>query len=102
MTVSFAILLFVVVLLFVLVFKAVRLVFKLLLWALALAAIYWVVAPFAGLTPLPEVLESRGLPVPAFMDRDNTIRLIPARHALVDKSVDQDFTDLLPFTTMNV
>lgn len=73
MTVSFAILLFVVVLLFVLVFKAVRLVFKLLLWALALAAIYWVVAPFAGLTPLPEVLESRGLPVPAFMDRDNTI-----------------------------
>ena len=53
--------------------KAFKFAIKLLLWAIVLAAIYWVVAPMVGWTPLPDVLESRGLPVPSFMERDHTI-----------------------------
>lgn len=72
MTTTVAIILIVLVLLF-LTFKMFRFVFKLLLWAIVLAAGYWVVAPMVGWTPLPEVLRSRGLPVPAFMERDQTL-----------------------------
>lgn len=73
MTTSFLVLLVIALVLLFLFFKAFKVAIKLFVWAIVLAGVYWIVAPMVGWTPLPDVLESRGLPVPAFMQRDHTL-----------------------------